>query len=452
MHQVEFESLERRQLLSGNIKAALAKGLLTVTGDEGANAITVSQLSNGNTQILGAAGTRINGHSSYQAAGVTAVTLSLHGGNDAVTLSGLKLSGNLIIDGGAGADAVILSKTSALNLVIYGNSSSTAAENDSISIVGGGFRRQVRIDSGAGSDIVGLRDTTATGGVAILGASSASTMRVGFSGVTAGGTSAVSTGSGSDALDIVNSKFATFSGKLRGGNDKVYVRGTTFVGDAPIDAGTGRNSVNREVTLSWNFANGLQNWEPGIESVFVNLNKPETSEQLLNDNHITHGLAVVKGSGGKDVPAYVFGGAADLWYDYVYLQRKIGATDGLVAKQKYSLTFNVQETQNEDVDAYFGATSFNPTITQTEHGTRQGTGRLNLDRGTFKFPGKDVSHHTSGQSGTLVTDKYTHPTAISTDANGTMYLHVGDDRIAGDDTPGTPGVGFCVITVTLTPV
>src|ERR1700759_4770088 len=103
-----FETLENRSMLAGNVTASVAAGNLTITGDNSANIITVTELANNQWQIIGAA-TKVNGKTQITTAPATGtVTINMNGGNDVLVVHDANVGGHLTILMGAGNDATTL--------------------------------------------------------------------------------------------------------------------------------------------------------------------------------------------------------------------------------------------------------------------------------------------------------------------------------------------------------
>lgn len=111
---VEFEALEGRALLSGNVEAVVTDGGdLIITGDKAGNAIAVTVGLGGEIVISGAKGTTVNGENSASLTGLTGdVVIRMGEGSDEVALTGLAVGGDLKFDGGRGDNQLALDATS----------------------------------------------------------------------------------------------------------------------------------------------------------------------------------------------------------------------------------------------------------------------------------------------------------------------------------------------------
>ena len=100
------EALEDRVLLS-NVTVELRSGDLVIEGDEGDNAVTVSQQGLGFIRVQGHNGTTINGSSftQYLNAGVVQDDIRADftaGGNNTLKIDGLRIGDDVVYRGGDG--------------------------------------------------------------------------------------------------------------------------------------------------------------------------------------------------------------------------------------------------------------------------------------------------------------------------------------------------------------
>ena len=103
---VAAEVCEPRVLLSA-VTAGVGGGDLSIRGDEGNDAFTVTNLGGGRYRIEGAAGTTVNGRAAVVVAGVRDdITIDTGGGNDSVTVRNADITGDLRISAGRGNDVV----------------------------------------------------------------------------------------------------------------------------------------------------------------------------------------------------------------------------------------------------------------------------------------------------------------------------------------------------------
>ncbi len=97
-----FERLEHRSMMAGNVTAAVVGGNLTITGDNTANMLTLTEIGDtGKWQITGLK-TSINGNAPKLVTGpITGdIVVNLGGGNDKLTIQDGNIPGHLFIQMG----------------------------------------------------------------------------------------------------------------------------------------------------------------------------------------------------------------------------------------------------------------------------------------------------------------------------------------------------------------
>src|SRR5262245_28261634 len=108
------ESLELRRLLTGNIQADVAQGVLRVIGDAQNNHLTITREDGDRTtyrlNIPSGSATTINGSTDALVIrdATAGLSIDLGGGDDELILSGVYVDGRLSIAAGAGFDNVVL--------------------------------------------------------------------------------------------------------------------------------------------------------------------------------------------------------------------------------------------------------------------------------------------------------------------------------------------------------
>ena len=257
-----IEPLEPRRLLAGNVGVTLASGVLQLTGDDAANQVLVETSADGSRLTLtGEDGTAVAGRTrvAYDFAG--AIVIRLAGGDDVLRVRGARFSNGVGIELGAGDDVLDVKQSRFAAVDVFGNAGDDTAAFSGVTATG-----RLRVFPGLGADTTGLRDVRARVGLDVSDAGTRAD--IGFIRVSASGlggkSSYVGTSGSSDRLQILDSDFEAFSARLNAGDDTAYVRGTTFKTASPIDGGSGTNDINREVILSWDFADGVQGWQPQV--------------------------------------------------------------------------------------------------------------------------------------------------------------------------------------------
>ena len=116
----------------GDVTAALdpRTGALSITGDTGADAITISTASPGVLQVAGV-GTTVNQSSGPATfSSVKSISVSLLNGNGSVTITSVSVSGNIAIVAGSGSDSITLDTITAGGVAV----STAGPAKDTISL------------------------------------------------------------------------------------------------------------------------------------------------------------------------------------------------------------------------------------------------------------------------------------------------------------------------------
>ena len=105
--ELNFELLETRRVLAGNVQAFVADGVLVVIGDSQDNQIEMNQDAGGNFVVSGNE-TTVNGSSQVSVfpRSFRHVTLVMHGGNDEASVIGLNVPSHFTFHGGTGNDSL----------------------------------------------------------------------------------------------------------------------------------------------------------------------------------------------------------------------------------------------------------------------------------------------------------------------------------------------------------
>jgi hypothetical protein len=202
---LNLESLEKRQVMAGNVSVAWANNTLRITGDSQDNQITLAEVRPGLIQIIGYNNTRINGNfanGNYFNKWSGNLSVTMGGGNDSVTIgwNGIPASrfNSLNVSMGAGKDTVEVKNT-----IVTGDNFSSfnlgdEYENDAdkIDVYQSNFRA-LAIGTGGGDDRVYVGGSTATKAI-------------------------INTGRGNDVAQLTNAAFADLAVSLGDGNDTVF--------------------------------------------------------------------------------------------------------------------------------------------------------------------------------------------------------------------------------------
>lgn len=220
------ESLESRAMLAGNVLVNVdSAGNLRITGDNADNQFTIIQSGNGSYLIVGQ-NTTINGLGSRNVTGVRrSLDIDLRGGNDDVTFTGAlpggtfapRFTASFAVRGGAGSDTINVANVDAAGQVL---------------IDGGGGADNLSVLSVLGDDIV-LRTT--------LGGDS-----IEADGLAADDLIQIESGEGNDSLSVSNTTARRMTVNTGFGDDELVIDNTTItqslaVNTSGIASGIGNN-------------------------------------------------------------------------------------------------------------------------------------------------------------------------------------------------------------------
>lgn len=164
------ESLERRELMAGDVIAALEGGLLVVEGDQFGNQIAIARTATGDVVVSGQNGTLINGLPAvrFPRVELNAVDIRMEGGNDIVAIRNLQVATDLNVDLGAGNDR--LTSPAAAPSTIGGNMSILGNEgNDIVQLAAITVRENLSVDGGLGSLNASINNSTIDKIMSIVG-------------------------------------------------------------------------------------------------------------------------------------------------------------------------------------------------------------------------------------------------------------------------------------------
>jgi hypothetical protein len=463
-------------MLAGNVVASAVDGVLTLTGDDLANAFEIVREApfidvEGAwlLRITGLDGTTINGNAeALFPMDNQHVRIDTRGGDDSVVVAGVILRA-LDVDLGEGDDRLVL-RTSRI-------------------------RSDVWIDAGAGDDRIELRDLVAQASVQVTGGLGRD--RVSFSRVSVGealsiedysgagrvtvnrttvaGSMRIETGNSIDRIELQSSAFTgDASIRTRGQDDSVRVRGTVFEGQSPINAGIGTNEIDREVILEWDFDDGAQGWRSGFSDISINVVDFD-DPRLFNEGR-DRGIRQLPDDVGIHKNAYYLALNNSSDDAFVFLFRDLEANQGLVPNQAYQLSFSVDVAGDAFSGALGGGGSPSSSVYLKVGGSRSeptlmpadpalgGVARLNIDIGNQSQGGtnasvagnvaNDVNPLTPRAGGEeeyrfrLFRREHTHPVAIKTDSSGRLFVIIGTD--SGFE--GITRLYYARINITLTPV
>jgi cyclophilin family peptidyl-prolyl cis-trans isomerase len=247
------ENLEHRALLAGNVIASLRGSHLTITGDRADNAVEIV-VENNNVVLKGLNDTTINGGTAAfnVATGTDTTTGSvrafMYGGNDSVLFArGVKLSGTVLVEGGAGNDTTSSTNATFLRAVtLHGG-----AGNNTFSLQNSTIQSSFVVTAGAGEDLVTLKDMTNNGAVTIR--TSSGDDGVSLNNVSGTGSYNIDTGYNDDDVNIQESTIAgAVIVRTRRGNDMVAVDNNIFDKNVTIRTGSNTDAISIRDTNTFN--------------------------------------------------------------------------------------------------------------------------------------------------------------------------------------------------------
>ena len=175
VRRLALEKLQIRELLAGDVTAAVTNGFLVVRGDDAANELTIERVSGDRVRVTGATGTTINGLTQPAILKVRkGYDIATGGGDDKLTVIGLNAFGRYEIrmELGAGNDTLVAS-----NLVAQRIHSNGGAGNDSITVRNSRSWRGSGVGGGAGDDTIVLENLRFGNGSCIDGGTGKNTVQ-----------------------------------------------------------------------------------------------------------------------------------------------------------------------------------------------------------------------------------------------------------------------------------
>ncbi|MEZ6130768.1 MAG: peptidylprolyl isomerase [Planctomycetaceae bacterium] len=250
----KFEPLEQRTLLTGNVTLQLLGQNAVIRGDRADNAVEIL-VDNGDVVARGIDGTTINGSTSdfvlaqdvSQFAG--SITATFTGGNNVLSVNGVTVGGDVVMNGGRGNDQFVIMGGSVIqrNAVMNGR-----AGSDVLTVSSATIGRHLILRGGSGKDDIVVDNAEVNGDLRIRGMAGDDDMVVRDSDV--GDNLFVLGNHGADVV-LVDASNIVKRSALRGGGgaDSVVVRGaTTFSGLLIMNGGPGsdRLQTSDESTFS----------------------------------------------------------------------------------------------------------------------------------------------------------------------------------------------------------
>ena len=299
---LDYQRLEPKHLLAGNVSVSLVGETLNVAGDSLANEIQILGSPNGSVSIVPVDGTTINNQtqpfsigggikyanfrmgagddlieiSNIQMADVFAI--NLENGNDHLAIDGINVR-YLLVSGGAGHDVMEFHNTySRKEIHIQGN-----AGDNTVSITSMAADRSVYVETDSGADTIGVNNLGVRKSVSVK--SGAGNDLVAVTGRLYSNNTKFELGDGNDGLSVLPNTNQTTATVRRGlevkagsGNDQVAIgqgaeseRRTDLAGEAGNDSLNTTNSALRNPKIS-GFENfQLPNQATALDSFYARL-------------------------------------------------------------------------------------------------------------------------------------------------------------------------------------
>lgn len=292
--RLQFDRLETREVLAGDVVALFSGNELRLVGDDADNYVRID-LVGSDVLLRGENGTTINGGKSFTVAQNSstinqAVIGSFGDGNDRIALgSGLNYASTIHLTMDDGDDLISLdsSQLAADLAVIAGKGSDTVAIRQS------DVNGKVILNTDKGNDTISLSGLTVDGDLSINMGKGKDTLKL--DAVTVGGFTDIRTASGKDTVvfedsslkgmfmstgrgqDVVQYSTTTAAGavqiNLDRGSDQMRVgSGTTLPANLIVDGGSGTNAINTESQTG-----------AGVNRQIINFQSQEVSAALFEE-------------------------------------------------------------------------------------------------------------------------------------------------------------------------
>ncbi|MBL8888523.1 MAG: hypothetical protein JNL67_00995 [Planctomycetaceae bacterium] len=224
-----------------NVQAALEGELLVVTGDDLANAITISRNIAGDVFVTGRNGTTINGLPSvrFRQAVLNSVEVLMNGGNDNVVVQNLIINNDLYLNLGDGSDTLLSGSnptTVGGNLSVEGGMG-----NDVIRLTGWSVGSDVYLDGQIGSLNCVLTGLTVGFGLFVIGDDTRDVISV--NGCTSGDFASIQAKGGSDSVTVTSYAGWGLMIGTDAGADTIALSSVATLEDISITTGTENDSV-----------------------------------------------------------------------------------------------------------------------------------------------------------------------------------------------------------------
>lgn len=306
---------------AGTVTTVVSGGRLTVTGDDSSNVLDMF-VSGNSLYISPTSNTTVSGPTTVPLADFSAIEIRLGGGDDVVNFSGPPLTGEVIVDGGAGNDTIVVQNVNGASLAYTGGEG-----DENVTFRSCVFNGAVTLDPGAGggdleldrvqvvgdltADLRALTSSSHTLRLLTLPVAGRTTIRAGNTGraiveqslCTFAGLYTFLGGSGDDSLSSAGDGFdAGFDVRGGAGDDdlRVNCRSTGVSSKIRGDAG--------DDTVEWSATTADTRRAPRV-NVSINTAAGADSVRIAGEGVVATGTVSVVTGGGNDL-VEVYGLAA----------------------------------------------------------------------------------------------------------------------------------------------
>lgn len=211
---LEFQKLEARTMLAGDVTVFIDNVNLVVIGDAESNQIQIIGNRNGSASVVGLEDTTINGGAGFETnfPGLRNAFVTLNQGNDEVTIQGARFNEGIVLQGNGGDDLLVVRNSSIGSLNIQGGNGDDRVEIENVFTINDSL-----IDTLTGDDLVAIYNHAVGGDFSLL------------------------TGRGDDTIAVDRlGMFGNLTLNTASGNDQVLVAGRTYIGrSSNLSLGTG---------------------------------------------------------------------------------------------------------------------------------------------------------------------------------------------------------------------
>jgi uncharacterized surface protein with fasciclin (FAS1) repeats len=249
----DYQPLEPKRLLAGDVQVFAQGSLLFVRGDHVDNQIQISVTEYGDVQVQGTGGTKINGDDSAfvldtQNGQISGLRANMGRGDDALFVEGLDIQGRSVVYGGLGDDSVGFYQTNVTDDFF----AQTFHGDDSVSLDEVNIGDRLALFTLNGEDNIAIEKTNIGGATFIVTGNGDDNLALRD---TVHGKSAyLLTQNGNDFVGTDNLRAKSFVSLATGfGSDDVFVKNSNFEGHTLVGGGF-RSQDNLELNGENSFA------------------------------------------------------------------------------------------------------------------------------------------------------------------------------------------------------